>query len=267
MPTRLPKSIFDVKLRSIWKNSNRFMPIGLQRTSNAKPFTHYAGGPAPAKGNRCAQCKKPLTLIWEVNLQDEVIPAYVGEGLAPAKKLPLLICWRCLVASYQVIADDQIKCLPFDMYSDCLNAGESPFGDAPAVLPRRRMGIKRLPTTIDALVSLASVIGFEALDRPSKFALRTFYQTDIRTNDDLPISQLGGQLITYQGHRSLNCPNLKCPAGKMEHPYGELELPYLMKDLALIHWQDEPALAPHCFQLKYSICIVCFSLRAQYECD
>jgi hypothetical protein len=43
--------------------------------------------------------------------------------------------------------------------------------------------------------------------------------------------------------------------------------PFLMKEMAIIHYDNEPELAKHYFQLLYYICGICFSMRAEYRCS
>ena len=73
--------------------------------------------------------------------------------------------------------------------------------------------------------------------------------------------------MIYQGHQNEVCPNPKCPAGRLEHPYGDFETRFLMKEMAVIHHDYEPELAKEYFQLLYSICGICFSIRAEYRCS
>jgi hypothetical protein len=83
----------------------------------------------------------------------------------------------------------------------------------------------------------------------------------------LHVSQFGGKLHLSQRHNNYVCPNKKCPVSKLTHPYGELEVDYLMKELAVIDIDGNEELTKHYFQIAYYICWVCSSIRAQYGCS
>lgn len=206
-------------------------------------------------------------MLWSLDLRDRLFPEYVRDGFAPSSRLPFYICWQCVAVSYSVSSDTRMTCFPLDSSSEALKANETPFSDWPLELERRWIRLERVPSTIDGLLSLADAVGYEQLDRAAKAALKKYIGRELQTDWDLPLSQFGGQPLPYQEHKSMVCPNKKCPASKLEHPYGELQRMYLMKEMALIHWEDEPALAKHCFQLLYSVCGVCFSMRAEYRCS
>jgi hypothetical protein len=267
MPRKPPKSLVEANFHPLWRGSRRFTAESLRVVTSTTKSSHFTGGAALHDGSRCPNCKKRLTLLWNLDLKDKRIPDCVRDGFAPSKRLPFYICWRCVAASYSVSSDTRMTCFPFDHQTECLNVDETPFGDAPQELERRSIHLERIPATIDALLSLTHVIGYDQLDRPAKAALNQYLGTRVRTDWDLPISQFGGQPLAYQGHSNMVCPNTKCPASKLQHPYGELETMYLMKEMALIHWEDEPVLAKHCFQLLYYVCGICFSMRAEYRCS
>jgi hypothetical protein len=266
MSHKLPKSVYDAKIESLWRHSRRFIAYGLRMKSSPKAIRHYTGGAAPHKGNKCPQCKKCLTLLWDLDLHDELIPDYVNRGFSPAQRLPLYVCWQCLAASYAVLSDRQIKCFPFDLHTEYLQKDETPFRADLVEIPRRPIAFDSIPSTVDAILSLADMIGHDALDKSARKTLNTYFGK--RTEPwDYPMSQFGGQPLVYQDHQNKVCPNPKCPANKLSHPYADSEIAYLMKEMALIHWTDEPVLEEHCFQLLYSICGICFSIRAEYRCD
>ena len=268
MPRKIPKSLFDADFRWLWRSSRRFIAKPLQVTSTTRKSNHFCGGPPPHKGSKCPKCKKQLTLLWDLDLNDELIPDYVREGFSPATRLPLYICWQCLAASYVVLSETRINCFPFvDSQVDYLQENESPFQDSPEEVERRPISLSRIPSTIEALLSLSDVVGFDEFDKPAQTTLKQFFKTKIRSDGDLPISQFGGSPLVNQGHGNNVCPNLKCPASTLNHPYGEMTAMFLMKELALIHWKDEPALTQHCIQLLYSVCGICFSLQAEYRCS
>jgi hypothetical protein len=172
-----------------------------------------------------------------------------------------------LFAFYSVELSAKIKCLPFPPYTDHLQPGESPFQNAPQVLEQRPLALKQIPSPVHALLSLIDVIGLDELDSAGRKVIDEYYGEQITSDWDMPISQFGGLPLPNQGHQNNVCPNQRCPANKLEHPYGELMEQYLMKELALITGTEEPILDEHCFQILYSICAVCYSLQAEYRCS
>jgi hypothetical protein len=206
-----------------------------------------------------------MVLLWDLDLADPMVADQVRNGFAPAKRLPLYICWQCLATSYTVLSDDRVKCFEFDQHTDGLSEGESPFEEAANELPQRNIAFERIPSMLDALLSLEECIGLEALDAAARRALNEFYGREVTSTWDLPFSQFGGQPLVYQRRSNRACPNPKCPASRLEHPYGEMEIPFLMKELAVIHHDNEPVLAEHCFQVRYVACALCFSIRGEYR--
>ena len=119
MPRKLPKSVFDAQRSDAWDDpwnsgSRRFMHNALRISEGRNTTTHIAGGESNRTGNRCLECKKTLTLLWDLNLRDKSFPDYVREGFAPATRLPFCICWQCCVASYNIPTDRKIVCIKFD---------------------------------------------------------------------------------------------------------------------------------------------------------
>lgn len=272
MPRKLPKSVFDARRNDVWNDprnsgSRRFMHRALRLTEGGNASTHFAGGESNRAGDRCPECKNRLTLLWDLDLRDPSFPDYVREGFAPATRLPFYICWQCCVASYSIPTDKKVACIKLDGAADKLEPGESPFGDAPEVLDRRQLAVTEVPSTVDALLSLVYVVGYEALDTNAKGILNEYLSVSVTSDWDMPFSQIGGTPLASQGHWNKVCPNRKCPASKIEHPYGDMQTKYLMKELGLIHWKEEPVLAEYYFELLYYVCTVCFSIRAEYRCS
>jgi hypothetical protein len=268
MAKRIPKSIFDSKFEYVWQTSRRFLATGMRLTKKRRGrASHFAGGPLLYKCGKCAQCGRKLTLLWNLDLSDSLLPAYMRDGFAPADRLPLCICWQCVAASYRVTSNDRMTCFTFDAGMDPLKEDETPFGDSPAELPLRRIAFERIPSKVDAILSLADIVGLDALDQDARKTIDDYFEKPVTSGWDMPFSQFGGQPLLYQGHWNAKCPNPKCPASRIEHPYGEKVVHYLMKEMALVHFDHEPELAKACFQLLYYICGVCFSIRAEYRCD
>ena len=267
MPRKIPKDLFSADSEPLWRDGTRFVAEPLRVRPCRKKTGHTRGGPATHKGSKCPNCRKQLILLWSLDLSDPLLPDYVRNGFSPAVRLPFYFCWQCMAASYSVSSDSQIRCFPFDSSDDRLEEDETPFGEeAPREAPLQPIELERLPTTIDALLTLSGDIGYSHLDEPAQRTLRKYYGQKIDWHPDLAISQVGGLPLIYQGRRDIPCPNKKCPASKLEHPYGEFVRPYLMKDLAVVHYADDPYLEQVYFQFAYVICRVCFSLRAYYRC-
>jgi hypothetical protein len=268
MAKPIPKSLYDADFYPLWRYTRRFVGVGNRLVPNdGDEAGHLTGGPSPHKGSKCLQCKRPLTLLWDLDLTDPMFPDYVREGFSPATRCPFYICWQCLTASYSVTADDRLQCFPFDGCTEYQMPGESPFEDSPVALPQRKIAWERIPSTIEALLTLGDCVGLDALDAPARGTIDAYYKRSMTSGWDLPFSQFGGQPLFYQGHSNRVCPNPKCPADQLEHPYGEMDVPYLMKEMAVIHHDNEPERAKHYFQLLYYICGICFSMRAEYRCS
>jgi hypothetical protein len=206
-----------------------------------------------------------LTLLWSVSLEDSLFPDFMREVFAPMECLPFYMCWKCMSASYYADGSTKLTCLPFDYHSHPIECDDSPYQNAPNELPSRRIGFERIPSTIDAILTLKDDVGFDTLDSSARQTLTEYYGEEVR-NWNLIFSQLGGQFLLYQGHPNRVCPNPKCPASKLKHPYGELEVDYLMKELAMLFLNDIPELEKEFFQLVYYVCCTCFSIRAEYQC-
>src|SRR5262245_4744356 len=232
MPKQIAGSIFDAEYIRLWQKSSRFATRGTRviRTESANP-RHFSGGTASHQGSKCRKCRKPLALLWNLDLRDGVIPDYAREGFAPADRLPFYVCWQCMAASYRVLSNDAIECFKLDRHSDLLGEDESPYEEAPHELPRNELTFKPIPYTIDALLSLEYIVGLENLDPAARKIIDEYYGREIRSTWDLPFSQFGGEPLVCQGRRQQVCPNRACPASRLRHPYGESQIPYLMKEL------------------------------------
>ena len=265
---RIPKSLLDAEMQPLWRESRRFVASGMRLTKTTdRKTSHFAGGPATHARSKCPGCGKRWTLLWDLDLSDPLIPDYVRDGFAPAERLPCYICWQCVAASYRVTSNARVQPFAFDSDSEDLLEDETPFVDSPNELPRREIAFERIPSTIDALLSLEDIVGLDELDPAARRAIDGYYGEPMTSGWNLSLSQFGGQPLPYQGHKHLVCPNSKCPTAQLSYPYGDSNFRYLMKEMALIHFDDEPELKKHCFQLLYSVCPVCFSLRAGYRCS
>lgn len=269
MTRTLPESLQDVEPYGLWTMNRRFLPMAYRVSQSESKGSHFGGGKVRHDGARCAGCDHILTLLWDLDLTDNTLPRYARRAFEPATRIPLYVCWNCAASTYCVVSDQQIECFPFDEYSECLGKDESPFVDAPIELDSWFLGFERVPTTVDAVLSLSNVIGLAVLDSAARGQINEFYRQEMDDVWDLPFSQLGGEPMFYQRRRDRVCPNLKCPASKLTPPYGVDDFygNFLMKELALIHWKDTPILEEHCFQMLYYVCAICASIRGEYRCS
>lgn len=263
----LPKSVVRAEYVSFWADSRRFVPVGFRFFDRPSGADHYAGGPALHQRATCPQCGRGLTLLWDLDLNDASFPEFIRAGFAPASRLPFYVCWTCMAAAYAVEGGDRITTFKFPpRTTDYCRPGESLFEDSPDELPRRRIGLERMPSTVDAAISLASNVGVQHIDDEGRKLLDKYCAGLDRLSNDLPFSQFGGEPRQFQGWRNHVCPNPDCPASKLEHPYADIEAQYLMKILASIYVDAEPELKKGWYQIAYYGCRICFSMLAEYRC-
>ncbi len=77
----------------------------------------------------------------------------------------------------------------------------------------------------------------------------------------LSVFPTGRKVKLQQGHSELYCPNPECVGSVRE----KIPLFIRMKDLAVVTGDCEVALKEPCLAVHFSICCLCFSIRAQYE--
>lgn len=261
---RIPKLLKDAEFEPLWRETSQFSEYGLRLVpKRSRKTSHRAGGPTNHKGSDCPNCKKPLTTLWDLDLTDPSLPDRLRETFSPNKRLPFLICWQCLAASYRVTSDKKLTCFKFDGYTDYLELDESPFEDAPSQLKQRSIVFEDIPTTLAALLAYEQVKDFSDFDDQAKSILNDFYGRELYSTWQLPFSQIGGTPLLYQRHQNAACPNRECPARSIRSPNSD----YYMQELAVIHHDDEPVLDEHCIQLLYYICGICASMRAEYRCS
>jgi hypothetical protein len=260
-PKKMPSAFFD--LPALWSLTKRALPRMWRLSKSPRSRSpHTIGGPVLHRGARCANCKSSLTLLWSLAVDDKCFTDEFRELLAPCKKLPLYICWKYVSAAYQVKSETKI--VTFEPTHEWIDE-DSPFADAPLELPKRRVSFSPVSTFVDCLYS--SDILFEYLDKEAISCLENY----LGTRDPSPcelgeVSQLGGRLALYQGERDTVCPNPKCPAHELTFPFGGCDIPFLMKELALLTVDADQVLEPHYFQVAFNICIVCSTINAHYEC-
>jgi hypothetical protein len=262
MALRIPKDTSLFNLRPEWHRTRRFSPIGFKLVLKAQHrVKHWQGGPATHRGARCLQCKQSLLLIWNLALADQQFPPLFAAAFQPINRLPFYFCTNCGACSYRVIGEGQIQCFTPDA------DGESPFKEFPLELEQRRIAFLKIPSIVDGILTLEDLVGFDRLDQDAVRELNRYYGRRISSTWDMPFSQIGGQPLMTQGHRQIVCPNQRCPASKLEHPYGELQYDFLMKELAVIGRDCGSDFEKVYSQVAYHICCTCLTIHAQYRCS
>lgn len=239
-----------------WRSESRFIACPLRVEVGGEEGPHFTGGVPPHSRIACGQCGKPLTLLWDIDLTDPVLPWYLIKCFWPNKRLPLYICWQCVGASYSVKSDTEIHCHSFDRSHEYCDEDETPFADAPQILPRRPLKLTPVPSAVDGIVQLCKTLGWSRIDQDARRILNSYLQMSV-LRSDVSFSQIGGSSRKYQGDRHAECPNPKCELNGQDES---------MRELAMIHWPEEPVLAHERFQLVYMVCIHCFALTGYYQC-
>ena len=263
MAKRLPKTetaaLFS--LRREWRRTRRFCPRGFRaRTHGDGPKQHWAWGPACHRGAKCPACRNPLTLVWDVSLEDQVFPALVAEAFQPLSRLPIYFCFPCGSAAYLPVSDTAIKAFPPP------GEDESPYEEFSPDLLRRAISFEPLPSDIDGLLTLFDCVGFREIDQPAIKRLGKFFRRRIKSESDLNVSQFGGQPLFYQGHSNFVCPNPSCPANKLQYPFGDFQIDLVMKELAVITRDAADEFAATYTQIACHACPICAAIRADYRC-
>lgn len=225
--------------------------------------SHVAGGPCPQGDSHCPNCERPLTTLWNIDLNDPKLPSELRDIFPNCDRLPFLICWQCVSSSYWPQRNGDVKCFPFDWAVDYLEEDETPFAEASNELPERTIAFDVIPANVETL--LDDEDNFESFDEHSRTTLEKWYGKELRSSWSLPFSQLGGQPLIVQRHTNLACPNSECPAHSLLDDEST-EDEYFMQELAVVHHDHEPVLAQHCFQILYYVCGICGAIRGEYRC-
>lgn len=265
MPRKIPKTLTEVRFLPNWDNDLRFIMRAYRLLPSKKQttFQHFLGGPAYHQKAGCSKCRRPLTLMWDIDLRDPAIPEHIRQGFAPATRLPLYNCWACMCTGYLVASDTVIRCLDFAPSTDYINVGDSPFMDSPNELPRRKAAMILVPSKIEGLRALADDIGKRLLDEEGLGILVDYYGP---LGLGVDSSQFGGRPVPYQGINAPVCVNPKCCVYRAYKKEQKIDSEYRMKCLALLSPEDEPSLQPEYFQLMYFVCGVCYCVVSQYHC-
>ncbi|MDB4614381.1 hypothetical protein OAH18_01695 [bacterium] len=196
-------------------------------------------------------------MTWDIDLTAPDIPSSLRRGYGSLQRLPLYVCSQCSVLSYQVIADDTIKCFPHGRLEWCYD-DESPHYEARVEIERQSIRLYPLPPEIDALWVKHRYLGYqETLPDDEAAALQGYFDSlEVPPDDPDDYSQLCGDPYWIQGSRIDDCPNPQCGGG------------VTTKRLAHICPPDSPGLGDSIgyFDFQFMVCPVCFSISVQYEC-
>lgn len=240
--------------------SRRALPHGYRmRFSKRKRSRHWQGGTPLHQGAECVLCRKPLHLVWDIDLTDPIFPTEFGRAFAPATRVPLYFCCHCPSPTlYRVTSNDKIKVFRPDVVT---TSEENPFDDVPPHFQRRPISFEKIPDVVDALMTLTDDIGFDSLDGPSRRILSKYDSVG-------PPSQLGGIPLFLQGHQEEVCPNPRCVATDLKHPYSFSDRWLLMKELAAVNEEDAQLREKSQYmQIAFHICWLCQAILGQYRCD
>jgi len=145
---------------------------------------------------------------------------------------------------------------------------QNPFREAPSQFNCKPINLRPIPTVVEALIALAEDVGVARLDDDARSVLSQYIGQDVNSNWDLPFSQFGGLPLVMQGRREIVCPNPKCFASRLTHPYPSFDRRFLMRELAVVTKDallDEQAF-DHA-QIAVHICLHCVTLHSEYRCD
>ena len=252
----------------------RALARGLRVVQSAKKGMHWQGGKPLHRGAKCALCKQPLRLIWDIDLADPQLPDGLREKLAPRTRLPIYFCCLCPKPTvYSLVSDSSLRMfrpksvsLDYDPWNDPHE--QNPFREAPAQFVRQPIRLEPIPIVVEGLISLAEEIGVQRLDDEARRILSRYVGKTVSSNWDLPFSQFGGLPLVSQGHREVVCPNPTCFASRLVHPYPSFDRRFLMRELAVV--TSEPPLDSQSFhyaQIAVHICLHCASIHSEYRCD
>ena len=210
-------------------------------------------------------CRRPLRLIWDIDLSDPIFPSELAAALTPVTRLPLYFCCRCPSPTmYRVESDGQIKLFR----PEPVKYEENSFQDSPAEFPRRGIKFEPIPDVIEALLSLTEDIGVAFLSRESLRLLSKYIGQEVTNPWTLPFSQFGGLPLLVQSHSELVCPNPECVGNELEHPYPSLQRSLLLKKLAVVCEHDSRLREnSQAAQIAFHMCRVCYSIHGQYRCS
>ena len=95
-----------------WRNTRRFLKPPFRVSFSETKTGHWHGGSPQHQKARCFTCKKPLRLVWTIDLSDALLPDALREAFPKLTKLPLYYCFNCPEATtYQVKSETTLSCM------------------------------------------------------------------------------------------------------------------------------------------------------------
>jgi hypothetical protein len=246
-----------------WQRTRRFLPHAYRVSLSKKKTGHWHGGAPLHRGARCFICKARLRLVWDVNLEDQLLPDSSRQAFPGLKRLPLYYCFNCPAATtYQVKSDTTVSCIDPDGHD---GGDETPYADEappPAELPRQPLCLTPLTSVVDGLVTLEIELGLDALDAAARRELTRFIGHKLNSPWDFLYSQFGGQPPMVQGHWDIKCPNHKCASRQYER-----DAAFHMKELAVVERDGLTGLSWVYAPLAFHICRVCHTIQGNFRCS
>lgn len=267
----------------------------LVRSDPKASGNHWQGGEARHDGARCGACERPLTLLWDLDLQDPALREAANGAFGDWTRLPLYFCWRCgCDLAYRRTAAGGLELLEdmwFDPFfvearaSGLLDTDddpeeepgyepenepdddaddEFPYTDYPDSFPRIRLALTPIPAELHpALERLHAELEGQDVDDPisaddCKRLAAVLGRTELQHASDSWRGQLGGTPYLGQGHEHRVCGAEGCGTP--------------MRELASIPNDPSgglPLIEPagtepgnHWVQVVYQICPACRSILA-----
>lgn len=243
-----------------WEGTQRFLKRPFRVALAGGRARHQHGGPPRHSNARCFLCQKPLRLVWDLDLQDPVLPDVLRETYPKLTRLPLYYCFDCPEATTYLVKSDKTLA---SLAPQTDGGDGTPYQEddaAPAELPKKGLKLIRIPSIIDGLMTLEREIGCDEID-PEADRLTWAFCNEGRDARRLgPFSQLGGHPGLPQGDLVMACPNPKCPGLE----FAEQEA-FRMKPLAVIE-QDGLDGVRGVAPLAYHACCVCGALQGVFQC-
>lgn len=242
------------------RHTRRFVTAGYRVAFSASKTGHWHGGPIQHKNAKCHECRKPLRLIWSINLADKRLSDELRLAFAGITNLPFYYCFNCPQATtYQVSSNEKIKVLDPAGHD---GGDDTPYRYVegfPLELPRKSLSLSRIPSVIEGLMNLD--VSFDGLDEDAKRTMSLYLGKKLTGEWSWVLSQFGGAPSMAQGDWDITCPNNKCPGRKYEeNPNFKMKkLAYVDYDaIAGFEWPRAP--------LAFHICWVCGTIQGNFRC-
>jgi hypothetical protein len=252
--------------------SRRALRRGYRWTTGNLRSLHRQGGPPRHDAAICALCNLPLRQIWDIDLSDDAFSDEIRQFFPKLTRLPIYFCCLCWKPTqYLPISDDAIVTFRPDApknYDSLTDLNElNPYREAPRSFKKKRIAFEPIPDSVEGLLSLAEDADVMALSVKSRRILSRFVGQKITSSWDLPFSQIGGLPLFVQGSQEHICPNPKCVASKMFHPFVSSHREHLMKELAVITDDVQLSTKPFNAQIAVHVCKLCKTIHCEYRCS